>query len=143
MAAKLEGRRLPLEPIADLVRAWLVRSRQALRVVEGVGGVMSPVADQATGLDLMLAAPMPVVLVGGGYLGGISHTLTALEVLRLWGLTVTALVISQGAEAEAPDFTETLALIRSFAGGVPVISVPRGEPEAWANALLDTILART
>lgn len=142
MAAKMEGRTLPLAPIIEAAQAFLDRSKADVALLEGVGGVMSPIADRATGLDLMLAAPRPVILVGGGYLGGISHSLTALEVLRQRGLAVAAFVISQVEAADAPDFAETVALTRSFAGDVPVISAPRGEPGSWPEALLDAVSAK-
>jgi len=141
MAARIEGRNLPLAPVVEAVKTWLAKARSDLSLVELVGGVMSPMADQATGLDLMLATQRPVVLVGGGYLGGISHILTALEVLRHRGLQVAALVISQAPQADAPDFAETVALIRGFAGDVTVVSAPRGEPGSWPDTLLDTLRA--
>ncbi|MGH6966296.1 MAG: dethiobiotin synthase, partial [Phenylobacterium sp.] len=95
MAARLEGRNLPLGPIVEVCRNRLSGSRADLFVIEGVGGLMSPLADAATGLDLMTALELPALLVGGGYLGAISHTLTALEVLRARGQSVVAVVLSQ------------------------------------------------
>ncbi len=142
MAAKLEGRQLPLGPVIEAAQAFLTSSKADLALLESVGGVMSPIADRATGLELMLAAPLPVILVGGGYLGGISHSLTALEVLRQRGLPVAAFVISQVEAADAPDFAETVALTRSFSGDTPVISAPRGAPGSWPEALLGAVSAK-
>jgi dethiobiotin synthetase len=79
MAARLEQRDLRLSAIADFCAARAAASRADLLVVEGVGGLMSPIAEGATGLQLMSALHYPVVLVGGSYLGSISHTLTALR----------------------------------------------------------------
>ncbi|MDB5463763.1 MAG: bioD [Phenylobacterium sp.] len=132
MAARLEGRTLPLAPVVELCVARLAASRADLFVLEGVGGLMSPLADGATGLDLMTALDLPVLLVGGGYLGAISHTLTALEVLRARRQTVAAVVVSQDAQPDAPDFAETAALVAAHAGATPVLSAPRSGPAAWA-----------
>jgi dethiobiotin synthetase len=96
---------------------------------------MSPISEDATNLDLMAALGLPVVLVGGSYLGAISHTLTAAEVLRTRGLKVAALVISQDADPAAPDFAETLADVRRFSSGARVIGAPRGGQD-WASDLL-------
>lgn len=134
MAARLEGRRLRLAELVDICRAALALSGADLTLVEGVGGVMSPISEDATGLDLMAALGLPAVLVGGGYLGAISHTLTALETLRARNLPVLALVISQGADPEAPDFIQTVESVAAFAGDVPVLAAARGD-EAWAQAL--------
>jgi dethiobiotin synthetase len=136
MAAALEGRPLPLAPLAEACRAWLAASRADLAIVEGVGGLMSPIAEHATCLDLLLALEAPVLLVGGAYLGAISHTLTALEVLKNRGRTPLAVVVSEDAAPEAPDFAQTLALVAEHAAGVPVVAAARGGAQSWAVDLL-------
>lgn len=140
MAARLEGQTLPLAPIAELCARRLAANRADLFVVEGVGGLMSPLADDGTGLDLMTALDLPVVLVGGGYLGAISHTLTALEVLRTRGQPVAAMVVSQDAQGDAPDFAETAALIAAHADGIPVLRAPRTGAADWAGEALALLL---
>ena len=136
MAAALEGRALPLVPIVELCASRLAASDSELFVVEGVGGLMSPLADNATGLDLMQALGLPMVLVGGGYLGTISHMLTALEVSRSRGLAVAAVVVSQDADPAAPDFAATVAMTHAHAGATPVVPAPRAGSGDWAKALL-------
>ena len=136
MAARLEARSLPLGPIVDVCRERITASTADLLVVEGVGGLMSPLADGATGLDLMMALELPTILVGGSYLGAISHTLTALEVLRTRGLQVAAIIVSGSADPESPDFGETVALVAEFAGWTPVIAAPRGKPHLWPQQML-------
>jgi dethiobiotin synthetase len=141
MAARLEGQALPLSPVVELCAARLAASQADLFVIEGVGGLMSPLADGATGLDLITALNLPVLLVGGGYLGAISHTLTALEVLRTRGQTVAAVVVSQDAQPDAPDFAETAALVAAHAGATPVLRAPRaGPPPDWAAKALALLL---
>jgi dethiobiotin synthetase len=141
MAARLEGRALPLQPIVELCAARLAASRVELFVLEGVGGLMSPLADGATGLHLMTAVDLPVLLVGGAYLGAISHTLTALEVLRTRGQAVAAVVVSQDAHPDAPDFAETVALVETHAGGTPVLGAPRSDSGDWAARILARLSA--
>jgi len=137
MAARAEGRSLALAEIAAFCTRRLAGAGADLALVEGVGGLMSPIADDATGLELMTALDLPVVLVGGSYLGAISHTLTALAVAQARGLAVRAVVLSQSAEPEAPDFAETVADVRRFAAGVPIVAAPRaGAAQGWAEATL-------
>jgi len=136
MAARLEGRALPLAPVVAATRVWLAAREADVRLVEGVGGLMSPLADGATGLDLMQALGLPTVLVGGSYLGAISHTLTALEVLRARGLPVAALVVSEAADPDAPGFAATVESIAEHAGDVAVVAAPRGDGVDWADGLL-------
>jgi dethiobiotin synthetase len=136
MAAKLEGRPLPLPPIADFCHARRHASQADLLLVEGVGGLMSPIADRATGLDLMEALGLPTVLVGGAYLGAISHLLTALETLRSRGRAPLAVIVSEGADPAAPDFKNTVESVRELAGDLDVIAAPRTGRPAWPGELV-------
>jgi len=51
-------------------------------LAESAGGIMTPLDDRHTMLDVMERLRWPVILVAGSYLGAISHTLSALEVLK-------------------------------------------------------------
>lgn len=135
MAARLEDVHLRLAKLEDFCRQRLATSTADLVLVEGVGGVMSPIAEDATGLDLMISLGLPSVLVGGSYLGGISHTLTAIETLRARGLAIEAVVISQDGDPNAPDFDQTVESVAAFAPGLRVLPARRGE-EAWAEAMV-------
>ncbi len=139
MAAALEGRTLTTSEVADFCIG--PRSDADLFLVEGVGGLMSPLTCDGTGLDLMLAVGLPAILVGGSYLGAISHTLTALEVCRARGLHVAAIVVSQDAAPDAPDFAATLALLEAHAADIPVLAAPRDGTETRADALLAILLS--
>jgi dethiobiotin synthetase len=136
-AARRERRSLPMAPVIAFVRNRLAASTADLFVVESAGGLMSPLAEDGTSLDLLEALDMPVLLVGGSYLGAISHTLTALEVLRLRGCSTAAVVVSQDADPEAPDFDETVGLVASYAGAIPV--VPAARDGFDAGRLLPTV----
>jgi dethiobiotin synthetase len=138
LAARREGVRLSMADLLDRCRAWLAASAADLRLLEGAGGLMSPIAEDGTSLDLPAALGLPSILVGGGYLGAVSHTLTALEVLRTRGLPVLAVVVSEAAEPAAPALAETLEMLLTFAGDVPVVAASR-EHERWAEVLLTLI----
>jgi dethiobiotin synthetase len=140
LAARREGARLEIEDILDRCRGWMAGSAADFRLLEAAGGLMSPIAVDGLALDLPQQLALPSILVGGGYLGAVSHTLTALEVMRGRGLPVLAIVVSEDADLEAPDFVETAELVRDFAGGVPVLSAARDEARPWADALLDILM---
>ena len=120
MAAKKEGRALDCEKLFAHSRAVL-REPADLTLIEGVGGVMVPLDDKNTVLDWIVAAGAPVLLVVGDYLGTISHTLTALEVLRMRGVEVAAVVVNQG-EADAP-FSDAFAEIAKRFAPLPVLTL--------------------
>ena len=66
-----------------------------IQLIEGAGGVMSPLTESSTNLDLITALGFPVVLVAASYLGCVSHILTALQVLGIQKVTVAAIVLMQ------------------------------------------------
>ncbi|MCJ2013738.1 dethiobiotin synthase [Methylobacterium sp. J-076] len=130
-AAAREGRRVSLDEIVAWCRGRIATAGCPV-VIEGVGGLMSPITDAATGLDWIEALALPVVLVSGSYLGAISHALTAAEVLRLRGLTTGAVVVSESEGAPTPPETVAGAIARHTS--CPVFCMNRGAaaPEGLA-----------
>jgi len=122
MAARRERRRIDFDALlADTRRA--IDQTPDLLLIEGIGGLMVPLDERHTVLDWIVALDARVLLVGGSYLGGISHALTALELLRTRRLDTAAMIVS-----ETPcgvDLSETVATIARFAGAVPIIGLPR------------------
>jgi dethiobiotin synthetase len=136
LAARLEGETLQFDDLIKDCRARLTRPDRDLLLIEGAGGVMSPLTDEATNLDLMVALDLPILLVAGSYLGTVSHILTALEVLRARGLTVAAIVMSES--LDAPDLAQTADMLRAFETKTPLILAPRAE--TWDAAPLAEVL---
>ncbi|MDB5480961.1 MAG: ATP-dependent dethiobiotin synthetase BioD [Caulobacteraceae bacterium] len=98
---------------------------EAWLLVESAGGVMSPLDDTLTMLDLAAALEAPVLLVAGSYLGTISHTLTAAAVIKSAGLALAGVVMSDSG-AGAPPLEETVAAVSERLRPGPVIGLRRG-----------------
>ncbi|PVM83131.1 dethiobiotin synthase [Caulobacter radicis] len=136
LAARLEGDVLRIEDLAADCRAALAGEHE-LMLVEGAGGVMSPLTDEATNLDLIADLRLPVLLIAGSYLGTISHVLTALVALRARGATVAAIVMSES--LDAPDLVQTADALAAFEHETPIFLAPRDE--AWnASELADHLV---
>ena len=137
IAARLEGETLILDDLVIDAVARTAAARDGLLLVEGAGGVMSPLTDNETNLDMIAALGAPVVLVAGSYLGTISHVLTALLALRAVKTHVAAVVMSES--LDAPDLTQTAAALTPFLRDAPLFLAPRSE--TWdAAALADHLL---
>jgi dethiobiotin synthetase len=137
LAARREDRVLALDEIADFCTAEMCQNDACDHLlIEGAGGVMAPIDEKHTVLDLIVRLGHPAVLVTGSYLGAISHTLTALEVLASRGVAARAVVVSES-ETSA-GLSDTIASIRQFGAlAYPVYALPRlagGEPEKWRAA---------
>jgi len=140
LAARREGVRLEMAMILDCCRTWLDGGGADFKLLEGAGGLMSPIAEDGAALGLPEALGLPAILVSGAYLGAISHALTAVKVMRARDIPVRALVVSEDAAPGAPDFAETLELMDRFTDGAPIVAAARGH-ERWADTLLDILLA--
>ncbi len=123
MAAAREGRSIDFESLVAWSRGRVARHDGVL-LIEGVGGIMVPLDASHTVLDWMTALGLPVVLVAGSYLGTISHTLSALDVLATARLTVRAVVVSE-TPFSTVDLDETVATLRRFAPATPIAALPR------------------
>jgi dethiobiotin synthetase len=51
-------------------------------VVESAGGILVPLNDRETNLDLIKQLNIPIILVANEYLGSINHTILSIEILR-------------------------------------------------------------
>ena len=138
MAAAPEGREVEVEAVIGFCRDQIVADAHRRLLIEGVGGVMSPIATLATNLDWMCALGCPVLLVGGSYLGSISHTLTAIAALRGAGLSLAGVVISQSADAQTP-FDETVASVARLSGAAVVAAGRDAEDASWTSTALGMI----
>lgn len=87
--------------VRDLVRAvHRVQKEGGFPVVEGAGGLLVPLNDRETMLDLMQALDLPVILVARPGLGTLNHTLLSAHALDGAGLQLAAVVLSHAARGQ-------------------------------------------
>jgi dethiobiotin synthetase len=123
MAASRDGRAIVFADLVAFCRR-VIAGRRGVVLIEGIGGVMVPLDDRHSVLDWMTLLRVPIVLVAGTYVGTISHTLTALEVLARRNLEIAAVVISES-EGSAAPLADTVATLERFASPLEVIGLPR------------------
>jgi dethiobiotin synthetase len=123
VAMRQAGIRQDYSEILGFVEGRLKQS-EGWHLVEGAGGVMSPVTDETLQIDLMADLQLPIILVTAPYLGSVSHTLTALEVLGARGLTVAAVVVSEPS-VHGSDIISFGEELRRFSD-VNLFTVPHG-----------------
>jgi dethiobiotin synthetase len=125
MAAAREKRFVDFEALAGFCKATIGGPEDDV-LIEGIGGVMVPLDERHTVLDWIAALEIPTLLVAGTYLGTISHTLTAFEMLTRRGVTVAAIVLNESVESPVPP-EETAASIARFARRAPIVTMRRGD----------------
>ena len=123
MAARREGRTVDFAAVTDFCRSAMAGRRGHL-FIEGIGGIMVPLDERHTVLDLITQLRLPLLLVAGTYVGTISHTLTALHVLARRNLDVAAVIVSESV-ASAASLKDTVATIARFSDSIEVVGIPR------------------
>mgnify|MGYP005991868271 CR=1 FL=1 len=79
-------------------------------IVEGAGGLLVPLNERETMLDLMVYLGLPVILVARNYLGSINHTLMSIELVRQRGLTLEGIVYS------GENYRDNIEIIAAHSG---------------------------
>lgn len=115
-AAAAEGRAVD----ERLLRAGLAPWRSAcdLVVVEGAGGLFSPVGPRTLVVDLAREFCLPLVVVDAARLGLVGRTLAAVRAARAEGMHVAAVVVSQtrAPHGAADDPASDAAILRAGVG---------------------------
>lgn len=121
-AARREGIELEM----DAWCRWIedVAEEAEITIVEGAGGVLSPLTWDGTTRDLARRLGAPALLVAPDRLGVLTHTLTALEALATAGVELAGVVYSAPSEPDASTGGNA-ATLRRFADVELVAELPR------------------
>ena len=135
MAAEREKRSIPF---AQLVEFCAEHRRIDVTLIEGIGGIMVPLDSTHTVLDWVEALAVPVLLVVGGYLGTLSHTLTAVGMLRSRGQKLAGVIVNESAD-QPVSLAETADVIARFVDPIPVQVLPHLQSYDHAPDLLPLV----
>ena len=116
-AAELAG--TPVDPAAIIDRAEALAADGEMLIVEGVGGLLVPIAEDFDVRALGAALRLPLLIAARPGLGTINHTLLTLEAARAVDLTVAAVVLTPWPEHPTPmeqSNRETIARLGGVAG---------------------------
>jgi dethiobiotin synthetase len=92
MSARAEGRSVDESLLRRGLSEW--ESASDMIVVEGAGGLFSPIGDTTLVADLAREFGRPLVVVDAARLGAVGRTLATVRAARAEGLTVAAVVLS-------------------------------------------------
>ena len=101
LAARQAGTALSAGALAEDVRKAVRASAAELVLLEGAGGLLTPLNEQETLADLFSALGWPLLLVGANKLGVVNHALLSLTLARSRNLPVPGFVLTAPCPAEA------------------------------------------
>jgi len=122
VAAAEEGVRLDMDEWCAEIRSYAATTDLVL--VEGAGGVLSPLTWTDTSRELATRLAARAVIVAADRLGALNHTLMAMEVLEQAGVPTAAIVFSAPAAAD-PSTGRNAEALREFSGYDRVAVLPR------------------
>jgi dethiobiotin synthetase len=131
VAARLEGVEVSIDRI--LAAAHALAARHAALVVEGAGGLFTPLTERDTYADLAVRLALPVLVVARAGLGTVNHTALTVEALRRRGLRVAGVVLNRTAPADDPSVPHNAAEIERLTECEVLATVP-WEPDIAARA---------
>jgi dethiobiotin synthetase len=144
LAAELAGQTIDVPGIVARIGAI----RADALIVEGVGGLLVPLASGWDVRRLAAALGLPVVIAARPGLGTINHTLLTLEAARRGGLNVRAVVLTPWPESPSVVQRSNRETIEKL-GRVAVLTLERVDPlspgplaRAGARLPLDALIAR-
>jgi dethiobiotin synthase len=111
-------------------------------IVEGAGGVLAPISESRTMLDIMRLLGLPVVLVASPRLGTLNHTLLSAFAVGAADLALAAIVVnSRRRFPRDAVYRENIAFLRRRLSPIPVIECgycksPSPSLKAFCHALI-------
>lgn len=122
LAAEKEGRRIDTAGLLEKVNEY--RRAGFYTIVEGAGGLLVPLNEEETVLDLVRALRMGVLTVFANRVGAINHVLLTLNELRRQGIDVVGAVSNRTSPSRQNDHDVHEDNIRTLArlGRIPILA---------------------
>ena len=127
MASAESGKNLTLE---DLTLACKSEIDESFVVVEGAGGLYSPIAEAALNVDLAIELQLPLLIVIRDELGAISQALLTLEAANNNNLKVACVILNV---FESNNLSNKEALVAYTK--IPVVSFSQGGLEVFCSEI--------
>lgn len=135
LAAENTGQPLNLDHIADFCRQQATEDLDFL-LIEGVGGIMTPLTYHHTTLDLIMGLECRCLLVTGSALGTLSHTLSAIACLQQSAVTLDGLIIS-----ESPlSYTDFDVVFNDFTKIIPHMAIKKISRHDYSEEIFSLII---
>lgn len=118
LAARLAGTTIALDDLLTLASS---QPASEYWIVEGAGGALVPLSDDAVIVDLATQLSLPVVIVSRTTLGTINHTLLTIEALRARSLPIAGVVMVGDSNPDNREAIEHFGRV-TVIGELPVLA---------------------
>jgi len=133
VAARQAGRAIELDEVLSRIRA--AGEKCDLLVVEGAGGLLAPLGEDFTALDLIRELRGHVCVVAANRLGTINHTCLTLQALNQVGHSGSSVLLTRSARRPDPSMNTNRDLLDELLSPIPVLELP------WLGTRASTVSA--
>lgn len=141
LAAELSGTRVT---VADIVSHVNREADDVRWIAEGAGGVLVPLNESESIVDLITALGLPVLIAARSILGTINHTLLTIETLRRRNVEVAGVVLIGNRNPANREAIERFGSVRVVGEMPHFVALTSDSLGQWATSEFDSkgILAR-
>lgn len=139
LAAEISGKKIDFFAVKKFCLTKINQAKQlgSCLLIEGAGGVMTPISNDKNFCDLAEELRISTLLVTSNYLGSISHTLCAVAALRAKKIHVEAIVVNEFSAEKKSSITpeQLISTLQGFTN-FPVIAMSnflRTCPESFSS----------
>ena len=142
VAAERSGRRIDVGRLQE--RFDRLADRHCAILVEGAGGLLAPITDEVSCLDLAVRLRLPLFIVIGSRLGTLNHARLTVEAALAARVPVAGAIVNRATAERSPARTTNLSALRRLLpipvlGEIPHLSGLRGNA-LWRSPVLQRIL---
>ncbi|MGR3763210.1 dethiobiotin synthase [Rossellomorea sp. NS-SX7] len=119
LAAAMEGEKIETQPIIDQTQK-LINSHELI-FVEGAGGLIVPLNEEETMIDLIDRLSLPVILVARAGLGTINHTVLSVMALKQRKIKIAGIILNRVTPHEMPEIEEDNRIMLEKLTGIPIV----------------------
>ncbi|MDE2180366.1 MAG: dethiobiotin synthase [candidate division NC10 bacterium] len=129
-----------------LERFGRLADRHAMMLVEGAGGLLVPITEELSFLDLATRLRLPLLIVVGSRLGALNHARLTVEAARAARVPVTGAIVNRATPERSPAHITNLSALHRLLpipvlGEIPYLGSIRGQA-LWRNPFLQRFLSR-
>lgn len=99
IAARLEGKQINFEKIRESFER--LQNRHKIMLVEGAGGLMTPVTDDDTIAGLVKSLDLPLIIVAASRLGAINLTLLTVQAAKSMNIHIKGVILNHPQDLHA------------------------------------------
>jgi dethiobiotin synthetase len=134
LAAQMTGQAIIPDDVVSFCQKQAEESLDFL-LIEGVGGIMTPLNYDYTTLDLIKRLGCHCLLVTGSSLGTLSHTLSAITCIKQFGITLDGVIISESL-SNYTDFSIIIDDITKFLPNILIKKISRNNQAEEISSLV-------